>query len=146
MTERLSRKQQVRYVFCRETDAAKNTLRKLLKPEVIIISALNLVTEIGTPEAQVTFETKQNEKMQTRSYERSYDPFWCEEFDCAVYDGEEIIFTINGMKLMRKDIGSASFIVPHMVKGDVIKQKLQIDAGGILTIKIICNEVEMKTK
>ena len=109
--------------------------------KIIVVSVVGIQTETQ-PEAVVAFQTKRSELMKTREYERSFNPFWCEEFPCTVQEGEEVVFKL--LKASGKELGSARLIIPHLFKSEITRHKLPLENGGMLTVKIICEEIEKK--
>ena len=109
--------------------------------KIIVVSAVGIHVD-PAPETIVKFQTKRNEPMKTREYGRSLHPFWCDQFDCLVHEGEEIIFRLE--KTNGKELGVAQLIVPHMYKGETSRHKLNMELGRVLTVKLICDDIEKK--
>lgn len=110
-----------------------------------VIAATNLVTDIpgvNVMDAYVSFKTMRTSKMKTRTYLKSVNPFWCEEFDVDVEDGEDIEFHIKNAKSLKSTIGVAVYHFTEMVVGDVQRAKLPIQEGGELTIKMTCTGID----
>ncbi|EDR27527.1 hypothetical protein EDI_093180 [Entamoeba dispar SAW760] len=108
-----------------------------------IVSATDLYADItGILEAYVSFKTNRTEKQTTRQYEKSLNPFWCEEFPAVIEDGEEIIFHIKNGKSLKKSVGIASYVFSPMKIGDIRREKIPIKDVGTLTIKITCQNIE----
>ena len=114
---------------------------------ITIVSATNLDSEItGLMEASVQFKTKMTEMQKTRTYEKSINPFWCEEFECLIEEDEEIIFEIKNNKSIKRDLPQAILIFPRMKEGEVKREKLEVSNSGVLTVKLTCKSVESNKK
>ncbi|KAL7712553.1 C2 domain-containing protein [Entamoeba marina] len=107
-----------------------------------ITSAIDLSADITGVDSFVSFKVPNQEKVQTRTYPKSLNPFWCEDFEFLIDKGEELAFKISNVRTVKNTIGTAQYTMEEFKANEKKTIKLPIKSSGVLTIKITCLSVK----